>query len=98
MVLMRTYSSVSPINKSEMRILTWSVFLNRGVRPLTHKDVMNFPSRRSPCLVFVLDGGSVCSISLVPPRRLAQALKEAAAREQEQAAKAAGGGRSSFQV
>ena len=32
------------------------------------------------------------------PRRLAQALKEAAAREQEQAAKAAGGGRSSFQV
>ena len=31
-------------------------------------------------------------------RRLAQALKEAAAREQEQAAKAAGGGRSSFQV
>ena len=34
--------------KSEMRILTWSVFLNRGVRPLTHKDVMNFPSRRSP--------------------------------------------------
>ena len=40
----------------------------------------------------------VCSISLVSPRRLAQALKEAAAREQEQAAKAAGGGRSSFQV
>jgi len=42
------------------------------------------------CLVF--------RISLVSPRRLAQALKEAAAREQEQAAKAAGGGRSSFQV
>ena len=40
----------------------------------------------------------VCSISLVSRRRLAQALKEAAAREQEQAAKAAGGGRSSFQV
>tara|TARA_B100000683_G_C12243098_1_gene454132 strand:+ start:381 stop:536 length:156 start_codon:yes stop_codon:yes gene_type:complete len=39
-----------------------------------------------------------CGISLVSPRRLAQALKEAAAREQEQAAKAAGGGRSSFQV
>ena len=42
------------------------------------------------CLVF--------GISRSAPRRLAQALKEAAAREQEQAAKAAGGGRSSFQV
>ena len=40
----------------------------------------------------------VCGISRSAPRRLAQALKEAAAREQEQAAKAAGGGRSSFQV
>ena len=42
MVQMRIYYSVSLTPKSEMRILTWSVFLNRGVRPLTHKDVMNF--------------------------------------------------------
>ena len=46
---------------------------------------------RSWCLAF--------GTSRAAPRRLAQALKEAAAREQEQAAKAAaGGGRSSFQV
>ena len=54
--------------KSEMRILTWSVFLNRGVRPLTHKDVMNFPSRRSPCLFFFCGGGSSSAVfHLCPP-------------------------------
>ena len=85
--------------KSEMRILTWSVFLNRGVRPLTHKDVMNFPSRRSPFPRSSLGAGFSSTLFLCDSaRRLAQALKEAAAREQEQAAKAAGGGRSSFQV
>ena len=95
---MRTYSSVSPINKSEMRILTWSVFLNRGVRPLTHKDVMNFQVADRLPLIFSRSWFLVFGISRSAPRRLAQALKEAAAREQEQAAKAAGGGRSSFQV
>ena len=49
---MRTYASVSPVNRSEMRILTWSVFLNRGVRPLTHKDVMNFQVADRPALIF----------------------------------------------
>ena len=96
---MRTYASVSLTYRSEMRILTWSVFLNRGVRPLTHKDVMNFQVADRLLLIFSWLWCLVCSISLVSPRRLAQALKEAAAREQEQAAKAAaGGGRSSFQV
>ena len=98
MVLMRTYSSVSPINKSEMRILTWSVFLNRGVRPLTHKDVMNFQVADRPALIFSRSWCLAFDTSRFVPRRLAQALKEAAAREQEQAAKAAGSGRSSFQV
>ena len=95
---MRTYSSVSPINKSEMRILTWSVFLNRGVRPLTHKDVMNFQVADRPSFIFSRSRFLAFGTSRSAPRRLAQALKEAAAREQEQAAKAAGGGRSSFQV
>ena len=60
---------------------------------------MNFPSRRSPCLD--LRSELVPRLRYVTrrsPRRLAQALKEAAAREQEQAAKAAGGGRSSFEL
>tara|TARA_B100001769_G_C21686146_1_gene379658 strand:- start:57 stop:239 length:183 start_codon:yes stop_codon:yes gene_type:complete len=60
---------------------------------------MNFPSRRSPCLFFLFGDGFSSTLFLCDSaRRLAQALKEAAAREQEQAAKAAGGGRSSFQV
>ena len=96
---MRIYYSVSLNYESEMRILTWSVFLNRGVRPLTHKDVMNFQVADRPALIFARSWFLVCGTSRVAPRRLAQALKEAAAREQEQAAKAAaGGGRSSFQV
>lgn len=50
-------------------------------------------------MIFARSWFLVCGTSRVAPRRLAQALKEAAAREQEQAAKAAaGGGRSSFQV
>ena len=98
MVLMRIYYSVSLTPKSEMRILTWSVFLNRGVRPLTHKDVMNFQVADRPALIFSRSWCLAFDTSRFVPRRLAQALKEAAAREQEQAAKAAGGGRSSFQV
>ena len=50
-------------------------------------------------MIFARSWFLVCGTSRSAPRRLAQALKEAAAREQEQAAKAAaGGGRSSFQV
>ena len=96
---MRIYYSVSLTYRSEMRILTWSVFLNRGVRPLTHKDVMNFQVADRPALIFSRSWCLAFDTSRFVPRRLAQALKEAAAREQEQAAKAAaGGGRSSFQV
>ena len=98
MVPMRTYASVSLTYRSEMRILTWSVFLNRGVRPLTHKDVMNFQVADRLDTRAFLGSAERGRASRFVPRRLAQALKEAAAREQEQAAKAAGGGRSSFQV
>ena len=59
---------------------------------------MNFQVADRLALIFSRSRFLAFDTSRSAPRRLAQALKEAAAREQEQAAKAAGGGRSSFQV
>ena len=78
-----------------MRTLTWSVFLNRGVRPLTHKDVMNFQVADRPALIFSRSWCLAFDTSRFVPRRLAQALKEAAEREKAAEAAKLGSGRAS---